>query len=87
MSYPPANPNEDYVLQRPDGLTVIHTHIAHGVDGVIYEINGVADEDAGEYDCHVYVSDISSETRANFTVSHGTFKKLMHNVNMLFPFR
>ena len=81
MSYPPANP-EDYVLQHPDGLTVVHTHIAPCVDGIIYEIDKVADEDAGEYDCHVYVGSISSETRANLTVYYGT----LHNVNMRFPF-
>lgn len=79
VSYPQANPHTDYVLQHPDGLTVIHTHITPGVNGIIYEINRVTDEDAGEYDCHVFVNTFSSETRAYLTVSPfttlpGTYK-------------
>ena len=71
MSYPQANPNEDYVLQTPGGITVVHTHNTPDMDGIIYEISKIADEDAGKYDCHVYASSISSETRGYLTVFNG----------------
>lgn len=74
MSYPQANPNEDYILQHPDGLTVVHTHNTPDMDGIIYEINRITDEDAGEYDCHVYARSVSSETRAYLTVFNGKYK-------------
>ena len=45
------------------------------MDGIIYEISRITDEDAGEYDCHVYASSISSETRANLTVFNGKLLK------------
>lgn len=55
MSYPQANPDTDYAIQHPAGTTLMHTHIAPGVDGVIYAIDSAVDDDNGTYECHVTV--------------------------------
>ena len=55
VSYPQALPDTDYAIQHPAGTTLTHTHIAPGVDGVIYAIDSAVDSDIGIYECHVTV--------------------------------
>ena len=71
VSYPQADPETDYIIQHPSGLTLFHTHIAPGIDGVIHEIESVTDTDGGKYHCHVFANTISSEKEAHLTVFKG----------------
>ena len=55
MSYPQADPEKDYIIQDPTGLPVVHSHIAPGLSGIIYEIGSAMETDNGTYTCHVII--------------------------------
>lgn len=78
VSYPPANPHTStYAVQHPIGETHNHTYTI--MDGVIYEINNVVNNDNGTYKCHVIVNCtnmtmMAGETERVLTVINGSGK-------------
>lgn len=55
VSYPQANPDTDYIIQHPFGITLTHTLTTPGEGGVIHEIGSAMDSDNGTYTCHVII--------------------------------
>ena len=70
VSYPQANPETDYIIQHPSGVTVTLT--TAGTSGVIYEIGGAVENDNGIYKCHVIIFRMdrvmTGEIEGNLTV-------------------
>lgn len=53
VSYPQVNPQSDYIIQHPSGVTLTFT--TAGANSVIYEIGGAVDNDNGTFKCHVII--------------------------------
>ena len=85
VSYPQADPETDYIIQHPIGLSVVHTHIAPGLSGIIYEIGSAMDTDNGTYTCHVIVirmdRSVTNEREEYLTVTNVAGKK----VKLMYP--
>ena len=86
VSYPKANPDTDYGIQHPAGVTKDHHHITHEMDGIIYEIDSAANYDNGTYQCHLRVicmgEEITGQKEGYLIVTNKTSKTFVNDITV-----